>query len=455
MRHQPTNRPANLHYLGPSHACKDHSASALPLVRLTAMLLSLLFLLLLQRAAHSQTFSFFSYTGIPPGLQVDSTGRTFIAADNYLYRLNAQLIQEERVDLGATIIAVHGEALALSSTGMLVVCLDDLSCSVYNASNLSAGPIRRVSNAIGGDIRFGVAIFTSGDSFYTGAITDIGQRSMVLQQFGEEFSRSSENNPSEMRNELVFKISPFGRQFYPFGGFVSSGFAYYVVVDYQPARALRLLRVCNLPDCGGLSTCGVTALYELRINCGFQSIAEQPTHVCAVSLVEDFSGISGPIAVINLCGSTNSICVVNITAVNEAMDAKYDSCIVSRTVGEEIGLAWKTGSSESCDTLPQPQVCMPYTAWRYIIIVIHMHSHIHFIFQITMDRCDTTSPVGLIIPNDGIDLIAIVRINFGNSLLACASVAVKVEQFSFVFVATHDSRIRGVSAGWLSQLVCM
>ncbi len=73
-----------------------------------------------------------------------------------------------------------------------------------------------------------------------------------------------------------------------------------------------------------------------------------------------------------------------------------------------------------------------------------------------MDRCDTTSSVGLIIPNGGIDLIAPLRINFGNSLVPLASVAVKLEQFSFVFVATYrDSRILGVSAGWLSQLVCM
>ena len=163
---------------------------------------------------------------------------------------------------------------------------------------------------------------------------------------------------------------------------MSSGFAYYVVVDYQPAsaRAIRLLRVCNMPDCGGPSTCGVTALYELGINCGFQGVTED-THVCAVSLVEDFSGISGPIAVINLCVGTNSICVVNITAVNEAMDAKYDSCIVSRTVGEEIGLAWKTGSSESCDTLPQPQVCMPYTAWRYYYSNSHAQSYIYTSFS--------------------------------------------------------------------------
>ena len=341
-----------------------------------AMLVALFTLFLLQGAAYSQSpsFDFFITADYLPGLQVDSTGRTFLAADNYLYRLNAQLIQEERVDLGSYVI---DQGLALSSTGMLVVCLEDLSCSVYNASNLSAGPIRSVSNAIGGDIGVGVAIITSGDSFYTGAITDIGQR-MVLQQFGEEFSRSSENNPSDMRNELVFEISTFGRNFYAFGGFLSSGFAYYVVVDYQPAnaRAIRLLRVCNMPDCGGPSTCGVTGLYELGINCGLQGITED-TCLCAVSLMEDFSGISGPTAVVTICTpgfNRNSICVVNITAVNEAMDAKYDSCIVSRTAGEEIGLAWRTGSSENCDTLPQSQVRL------YIIIAywsIYITSTIH------------------------------------------------------------------------------
>ncbi len=116
------------------------------------MLLSLLFLFLLQRAAHSQYFSF-QRSGNLVGLQVDSTGRTFLAARNYLYRLNAQLIQEERVYLGATVIT---EGLALSSTGMLVVCLEDLSCSVYNTSNLSTGPIRSVSNAIIGHDRWGL-----------------------------------------------------------------------------------------------------------------------------------------------------------------------------------------------------------------------------------------------------------------------------------------------------------
>ncbi len=318
-------------------------------------LLGLALLILLQGAAHSQPFSFdfIADSNNLPELQVDSTGRSFLAAGNYLYRLDAQLVQEERVDIGTNVIT---RGLALSSTGMVVVCLEDLSCSVYNASNLSAGPIRSVSNAItSADPDFGTAIFTSGDTFYTGTG---GTKRMVLQQFGEGFSRSSDNNPSGSLNELVFETNNFERKFYSFGGFVSGGFAYYVVVDTQPAdaRAVRLLRVCNMPDCGGPSNCGVTALYELGFDCGFQDVNENAS-LCAVSYMEDFAGISGPTAVLCL-GSDDFLChvIVNLTAVNEAMDTKYDSCIVSRTVEEEIGLKWKRGS-DNCNTLPQPQVC--------------------------------------------------------------------------------------------------
>ena len=321
------------------------------------MLVGLLALFLLQGEAHSQPFSFdfIDNSLSTPGLQVDSNGSTYLAADNYLYRLNAQLVEQERVDLGGT---VYFEALALSSTGMLVVCLQDFSCSVYNASNLSAGPIRSVSIAERYN-DYGLAMITSGDTFYTGA-GEFGNRT-VLQQFGEGFNRSSVYNPSGSLNELFIDDSRYQRFFYTFGGFVSGGFAYYVVLDFQPvtARAVRLLRVCNMPDCGGPSTCGVTALYELGFDCGFQKI-NALNCLCAVSFIEDFSGISGPTAVVTTCfGNGNSVCVVNITAANEAMDKKYDSCIVSRTFGEEIGLAWK--SSSSCDTLPQPQVYITLT----------------------------------------------------------------------------------------------
>ncbi|XP_064398643.1 plexin-A2-like isoform X2 [Halichondria panicea] len=388
-----------------------------------AMLVTLFALFLLQGAAQSQSFSFQDSTNVP-GLQVDSSGRTFLAAGNYLYRLNLQLVQEERIDLGATVI---NRGLALSSTGMVVVCLEDLSCSVYNASNLGAGPIRSVSNAIASaNPNFGAAIITSGDTVYTGASTGAGER-MVLQQFGEGFNRSSDNNRNLFNGgELIFGVGEFSRQFY--GGFVSGNFTYYVVSDYQPAdaRAIRLLRICNMPDCGGPSTCGMTALYELGFNCGSRSISGA-TRVCGVSLVEDFSGISGPTAVVTICtpGFTtrNSICVVNITAVNEAMDTKYDSCIVSRsTVGEDINIAWKT-ITDNCNALP----------------------------EVTGDRCDTPTPIGILAPDGSRDSIAPVRINFGGTV-PTTSIAVKMEQFSFVFVATDDSRIRGYDVSGTSTL---
>ncbi len=54
--------------------------------------------------------------------------------------------------------------------------------------------------------------------------------------------------------------------------------------------------------------------------------------------------------------------------------------------------------------------------------------------------CDTPTPVGILGNN-----LAPVRVNLRGAV-PIASVAVKMEQFSFVFVATDDMKIRGVSA---------
>ncbi len=71
-----------------------------------ALLVHFVLFLLLQGSAYSQLFSLDASTS-SLGLQVDSTGSTYLAVRNYLYRLNAQLIQEERVDLGATVINIE------------------------------------------------------------------------------------------------------------------------------------------------------------------------------------------------------------------------------------------------------------------------------------------------------------------------------------------------------------
>ncbi len=396
-------------------------------------------LLLLQGAVDCQTFSFSPSTNAP-GLQVDSTGLTYLAAGNSLYRLNAQLVQEEVVDLGASVVN-----RGLSSDGRsVVVCFADLSCSVYNASNLRAGPVRSYSNAIASaDPDFGAAIFMAGDSFYTGSSTGsstTSEQRMVLQQFGQEFNRSSNNNDQSTNSltSLVYRVDDFSRQFY--GGFVSGDYAYYVVADYQPAdaRAIRLLRVCNVVDCGGPSTCGVTALYEAGFNCGFQTVTRS-SRVRGVSLVEDFSGITGSAVVISISSpgfNHNSVCRLNLTAVNEAMDAKYQSCIVSYTANEDVGLPWRTGSEEVCD---DPDLVS-------VIIMIMFIANVYFYYSYSMQGttdtlCNAPTPVGIDVPNP----VAPVRINFAANAFPTSSVAVRAEQLSLVFVATDDSRIRGVS----------
>ncbi len=75
----------------------------------------LLVALLSIQAIYCQTFSF-SGTTNAPGLQVDSAGRTYLAAGTSLYVLNDQLVQEEVVDLGATVVD-----RGLSSNGQSVV----------------------------------------------------------------------------------------------------------------------------------------------------------------------------------------------------------------------------------------------------------------------------------------------------------------------------------------------
>ena len=69
-----------------------------------------------------------------------------------------------------------------------------------------------------------------------------------------------------------------------------------------------------------------------------------------------------------------------------------------------------------------------------------------YILQATGDRCDTTTPVGI---TGGDEIISSARINL-ELVRVYASVAVKVEQFSFVFMSVYiyfleDYQIRGVS----------
>ena len=110
--------------------------------------------------------------------------------------------------------------------------------------------------------------------------------------------------------------------------------SYYVVSDHSPSsiREVRIMRVCHETSCpSGVSTCGVTAVYEDIIPCGGSIADISDDGVCGVSLVEDFAGTSGPSLVMARCRQdqstiSNLICVVPISEVDSRMDARYGDC---------------------------------------------------------------------------------------------------------------------------------
>ena len=90
---------------------------------------------------------------------MNGAGSVYTSAGSQLYRLNGNLRLEETRNL--TSEAVNS---SLSSDGRwLVVCLTDLSCEVYNATNFSAGHVFRRENATKSIMN--LALFAAEDSF--------------------------------------------------------------------------------------------------------------------------------------------------------------------------------------------------------------------------------------------------------------------------------------------------
>ena len=204
-----------------------------------------------------------------------------------LLRLNRELVPEQNITLSAGAVNI-----SLSSGGeRLVVCLEDSSCAVYNASDLSAEPSLVQASALT-DVVNRVALFTAGDSFYVGIYDPTDDPSggvsgtMQLSQVGgSDFLRS------------VFYdtfLGTFQRDF--FAGFMSGTNAYYIASDTNPAdtRGIKVMRVCHVTGCpGGSATCGISALYEELLVCGERTFGSVGDGVCGVSVVKNFAGTKG------------------------------------------------------------------------------------------------------------------------------------------------------------------
>jgi len=291
----------------------------------------------------------FSLPNRPSDMKVDGGGQVFLAAGSQLLRLDSTLALQENVTLGSSVVRV-----ALSSDERrVVVCLGDLSCAVYNASDFAAGEqsTRPGASASSGEL----ALFTAEDnSFYVGSILSGASPSMNLRQYGfgdRDFERSSDYN---------IQTGGFIRTF--FGGFVNGANAYYFVADGEPTavRGLRVLRTCD--------SSSFEALYELRIDCGSGTFP-QGSEICGLSVLDSFAGSSDTTVVLARCnagsGGRNRICSFQLARIDGSMDRKYTECAgvgVAMPDGD-IVLAWDT-IERSCATFQVPLTVVSHVVYH-------------------------------------------------------------------------------------------
>ena len=265
-------------------------------------------------------------------MKVDGGGRVFLAAGNQLLRLESTLALQENVTLGSSVLKV-----ALSSDERrVVVCLSDLSCAVYNASDFGAGEqSRRTGASASSDV---VALFTAEEnSFYVGSV--VGGASINLGQYGfgdGDFVRST-NYP--------IRRTGFTRRF--FGGFVNGTNAYYFMTDSSPrdviVRGLKVLRACDISTCS--SPCTFAALYELKIDCGGGTFPAT-SFICGLSVLDSFAGSSDATVVLARCNTgtvaRNRVCSFQLADIDREMDSKYTECAGGNG---DIQVSWDSAGS--------------------------------------------------------------------------------------------------------------
>ena len=247
----------------------------------------------------------------PPSLQVDGSGRVFVGAGDQLIRLDSNLVPQENLTLASEVVV----NISLSSDGSrLVVCLTDLSCAVYNATDFSTGPVFSRAGALVSLQE--IALFATEDSFYVGSVElegSVTDRNIVLGEYGLMISdsRTVMYNNDRLSFERVI-----------YGGFVRGGYAYYFVSDDGDGfdiRTLRVMRVCD-------GTPQFSVLYETQLTCGGRTFSAND-QLCGLSVMESFSTLNEPTVVVTRCrvGNANLVCLFTLSRIDNEMDRIYDS----------------------------------------------------------------------------------------------------------------------------------
>ena len=273
----------------------------------------------------------FSLPNQPADMKVDSSGQVFLGVNNHLLRLDRNLTILENVTFGSNNIL----KIALSSDeNRLVVCFNNESCAVYNASDLNGGSHLSIEEAAASS--FNVALFTTmDDTFYVGSYGSLPSTTNIVLLTQHGFGHTTFTRSSGVR--FSSQTSALERNFYH--GFVRNMNAYHFVIDSTPneVRGVRALRMCHIEECtGSSSVCEVDALYETQLTCSGLSVTG--SEICGVSL------LNNTLVIVSVCGDRNHICSFSLEEIDTAMDYKYTEC--SSGTGS-IELAWG-GQSRTC-----------------------------------------------------------------------------------------------------------
>ncbi len=275
-------------------------------------------------------------------LLVDSQGRTYVIAGSQLLRLNKHLQLEQNVSLSD-----RAATFSLSPDEQrLFVCVNgmtDRSCYLYSPSDLTIPPVATGVSIVGSGGATATSFATEG-SFYVGSYeiraTSNSLGRMKLSQY--IYGDGTGTPMIRTRDDYLATENQFDRRM--LYGFMRGDYAYFVTVDggNDDAPNYRILRVCHVTSCpGNMAPCSFTALYEQAIQCGSRFGSGGGESICGLSLVEDFSGASGPSVIVSRCrldrSSDNTVCSYNLTAIDSNMDARYDRC--SMGIGLSV-LAW-------------------------------------------------------------------------------------------------------------------
>ena len=244
-----------------------------------------------------------------PNIQVGKGGKFFIAYDNLLYVFNQDFVKQQRTKLSSRAID-----MSISPEGKwLYICLEDFSCVVYTANDLSLLPIQTGLCLAGINNTFMIPF---SNRLYVASVADENSSSVMQYLKIDIYFQESETNCSQ--NYYLATSSP-KRVLY--SGFGYGGFVYLVVLDEDSTQTIKIIRTFSPPSCQlsslSLEICGLS-----------NKLLDWTSEICGVYFFSQiFLGTFEASVVLSRCyDSLMFLCSYTLSHIDQKLDMLYKVC---------------------------------------------------------------------------------------------------------------------------------